>query len=193
MFRYAVIAATLAAFVTTPALAQETRKPLPDSIQRLLGDNESRAIEMIANKMLELQVDGIITKDSLDNFQKSAIADGRAKIMQGLLAMDLDFDGSISPEELKIMRDTPPSRRNGRRMKRAELELFVVDADLDNNGTLDFDELRKHVIKRYNATNDRRRNRRHDWAFDLLALDLDGDGQLSIPEMARSIRAANQD
>ena len=175
-----------AALLSTYAHADEVKQPLPKSIEAMVGDDTQRAIKRIAHRMLELQPDGIITQEVIDNYIKSAVAQNRAQVMQGILSLDLDFDGVLSEEELDIARLSSQSRRM---IKRSDLELMIIDADLDANNQLDFDELRQHVVRTVQTDANRRLPRREQFVVDLMALDMDGDGVVTIQEMAKVLRA----
>ena len=102
------------------------------------------------------------------------------------MLLDLDFDGVLSKEELDIAR---LSSLNRRMIKRSDLELMIIDSDLDANNQLDFDELRQHVVRTVQTDPNRRLARREQFVVDLMALDMDGDGVVTIQEMAKVLRA----
>ena len=190
MFRKFALALALTAVVTSPVSAaneEAVPKPLPPSIQKALKDDTERGIVLIATMMLELQTDGIISKADLGNVQKSRVARHRAQMLVNSLAMDLDFDGFLSQDELAFARTTP-MRPNPN--PRIQMELMILDADTNEDGELSFDEMRQHVIKN-DRLNKRSTGRNHPILLsELMELDTNGDGEVDIPEMIKAIRAA---
>jgi len=102
------------------------------------------------------------------------------------LLLDLDFDGVLSEEALDIAR---LSSQNRRMINRSDLELMIIDYDMGANNQLDFDELRQHVVRTVQTDPNRRLARREQFVVDLMALDMDGDGVVTIQEMAKVLRA----
>ena len=169
--------------------ANEVAKDLPKSIQSLIGHNTEDSITNIAGRMLELTPDGVITQDIIDIYQKSLLADERARLMQQILSIDLDFDGILDEQDLDAAR-MMTNRRNS--LRRAQLELMLLDADLNSDGMLDFDEIRLHVIMSTDAHSRRSTSRRNRLIIDIMALDTDNDEKVTIPEMAKAIRALSK-
>ena len=190
MFRTFALAFALTAVVTSPVSAaneEAVPKQLPQSIQKVLKDDTERGIVLIATMMLEIQSDGIISRVDLGNVYKSGIARHRAKMLVDTLAMDLDFDGSLTQEELAFARTTPLQHNTNARI---QMELMILDADTNEDGAVSFDEMRLHVIKNDRLGKHRPTRRYPILLADLMELDMNGDGEVDIPEMIKAIRAA---
>ena len=190
MFRKFALALALTAVVTSPVSAaneEAVQKQLPQSIQKVLKDDTERGIVLIATMMLEIQSDGIISRVDLGNVYKSGIARHRAKMLVDTLAMDLDFDGSLTQEELAFARTTPLQHNTNARI---QMELMILDADTNEDGAVSFDEMRLHVIKNDRLGKHRPTRRYPILLADLMELDMNGDGEVDIPEMIKAIRTA---
>ena len=190
MFRTFALALALTAVVTSPVSAaneEAVQKQLPQSIQKVLKDDTERGIVLIATIMLEIQSDGIISRVDLGNVYKSGIARHRAKMLVDTLAMDLDFDGSLTQEELAFARTTPLQHNTNARI---QMELMILDADTNEDGAVSFDEMRLHVIKNDRLGKHRPTRRYPILLADLMELDMNGDGEVDIPEMIKAIRTA---
>lgn len=185
MIRSSLLGFALALGLTLPLPAAETEVPLPDSIQRILERQPDEAIQQFAEAMLELHPEGIISQDVISKFRQLLVARARSQKLQAILAYDLDFDGALSREELEYARSVPNKRGW---LRRPQLELMILNADLDMDGALDFGEIRHHVVQTTDAAQHSRLGRRTAVVTDLLVLDIDGDGTLSIAEMAKAIR-----
>ena len=185
MIRPLAIGLILALGFSAPVFASVTKDDLPKSIVRAIGKDAEGTIQQFAETMLEVHPEGIITQEVLEKYRQYLLARKRSEKLQIILAFDLDFDGILSKDELDYAR-TIPNKRGW--LRRPQLELMILDADLDTDGTLDFDEIRRHVIRSVDTDINSRLGRRTAFVFDILVLDLDGDGTLTIPEMAKAVR-----
>jgi len=185
MFKTALISAALVIGFTAPLHAAEAELKIPESIQRALDRNPENAVQQFAEAMLEIHPDGIISQEVITKFRQLLVARARSQKLQGILAYDLDFDGALSRDELDYARLMP---NNAGWLRRPQLELMILNADLDVNGALDFDEIRQHIVNTTDTGKYSRLGRRTAVVVDLLVLDLDGDGELSVTEMAKAVR-----
>ncbi|MDQ2091071.1 hypothetical protein [Marimonas arenosa] len=189
-----ILTATVAVLLALSgtAMAQDTKaaapaaektlalKDLPQSLSYVERGPASNAIQWLATIMLQVDPRGDITGETLAVYENILVAEMRAKAMQQLIAMDLDFDGLLLPEE----RDAVLSRMDSRRKVDAALILSAADANGD--GAISTDEMREAA--RAPGALDRRSENALAQARDLMFFDLDDDGAVNLQEMARGVR-----
>ena len=179
----AILAALAPLLLSTPGLASEAKEEIPQALQHVLEQDEAHAIKRIGRDMLSVSPQGVINADTIAALKQRLLASERANRMRTYLSMDLDFDGTVTEEELTSSLHVTRALRG---LDEVEIALLRVDADLNTDGDLTFDEMRFYVIKAVDGT--ALRNSHVNMAEMLLALDLDGDGELTIPEMTRAVR-----
>ena len=103
----------------------------------------------------------------------------RARTLAKLLALDLDNDGQIIDIEVTATFEASDTR------DRREILVITTSADQDHNGIITFEEMRLQAAE---SLNDKRRNQsRYNDAYQILALDLDGNGEVTMREMVEAV------
>ena len=169
------------------AMAQEqadqktlTRKDLPRSLNYVERGPASNAIQRLATVMLQVDPEGNVNGQTLAVYESILVAELRAKAMQQLIAMDLDFDGVLLKDERTAVLGRMDSRR------KVEVALILSAADSDGDGAISTDEMRNAASAP--TALDRRTENALTQARDLMVFDLDSDGEVTLQEMARGVR-----
>lgn len=157
-------------------------KKLPTSIERFMHVDADHAIMNIAQQMMIIHPDGVINERNIEVFLQSSLAQTRARMMEPILRADLDFNGLITRDEMKVA----SNYRRGNLRERIKLELLHLDADVNGDGNLSLDEIRAFIVEQ--TKNDANKAEKSLMPRDFLALDIDGDNEVTIVEMARAIR-----
>lgn len=191
--RWMVVMAMLAA-PTGAAQAQEADSDaalMPQALQsvapalakRLLRDADD-VVEDAMTLILGYGTDGGIDAAGLQRALDVDRAAARANVIRRLVEADLDADGTVTADEAGIIADAAAARIRGRIM------LGHAAADADGDGRVTPDEARARaeaVAQEAVSAADAAR------ALSLMGLDLDGDGRLTLTELAevsRLMRAA---
>jgi len=178
------IATTLIIGMNSGAVAEEQNPPMPDALIGILDQyDETNTIKRLGRSILQVAPNGVLNEQSFYAYNQLILAKARATKMAKYLALDLDFDGVLTNAELQgaLLRTT-----NQGRVDVLDITLLQLDADLDNDSKLTFDELRFYVVDTVKLGE--RRDSSLERARLLMWLDLDGDDQLTITEMARAVR-----
>lgn len=109
-------------------------------------------------------------------------AERLAEIKRTFAMFDQDGDGSISADELGLVLEAM-----GQRVSPAELEAMVRTVDLDSSGTIELNEFAALLLPSDPSMSDVTGEDDLRVAFN--DLDRNGDGQLSVSELKRALRA----
>ena len=183
-FAVVVFAASLVAPVfaqnsdTTPVI---TKDSVSRDILRRIERGRARAVEQLAEEMLELSPDGEVTEESVQNYVAIQRAHYFANEMEQYLRHDLDQDGALSKQEVSRFRQIM------RRDDRANLALTLVRWDLNGDGALEWEELRAASVKAVEEVQKRKSSLSGDRARQFLVFDLNQDGVATIAEMVEAV------
>lgn len=146
-------------------LADDPRAILEQAEEAILGHGDARGIDRA----------GLLRMIAIDR------AAARARTLGQILAADLDGDGGVAAVEAAA---TAATRSAGARTRFLRL---VANADADGNGTVSAGELRSVAeAQALRAVSSAREGR----LLDLMALDADGDGWLTLAEVRAGVAAA---
>lgn len=180
--------------LTGVAQAQEAEvevAPMPQGLQsvapalakRLQRDTDD-VVEDAMTLILGYGQDGSIDSAGIQQSLQVERARQRANVIRRLVEADLDADGTVTTAEVGIIAGAAAARIRGRIM------LGHAAADTDGDGRVTADEARARAdavameaVSEADATR----------ALSLMGLDLDGDGILTLAELAevsRLMRAA---
>lgn len=154
---------------------------LPQSLGYVERGPASSALQRLATVALEVDPEGNVNAETLAVYHSILIARSRARAFQRLVEIDLDFDGNITAAE----RVAVLSRLDARR--RVDVALVLSGADLDGDDVISAQEVREAV--RGTELTDRQSENRMQQARDLMFFDVDADGEVTLKEMARAVRA----
>ena len=114
-----------------------------------------------------------VTPAAIATYSAHKRAGARARAIEDLLRVDLNGDMTIDRDEVDAVDLSLSGRQRGLAWTR------LRRADTDTDGTVNLDELRAYAdlraLRHYSATAAQRTR-------DLMMLDIDGDGQLTVPE-----------
>lgn len=198
-----LVAALLACALTlSPTLAQDAALPaepatapapvsldlLPPEIDTTLSHRALR--EDLTSQLLTYfrtiaDANGVLSEAGLADARAVEAAQVRAKAIADYLRADLDGDGAVTRDELT--RRNASRRENADPAAAARLQQQVdrtMAADADANGSISFDEMRVAA-----ALSAPRRNNGFPWAAGFLAMDGDGDGQVTLREVRAGAQA----
>lgn len=170
----------------TTAFSQSQGQPgkeLSFEMARAIERDPQRAIRQFAEMITRIDKSGVLSELAMNRMYMIRMAEARAKIIQPLIAMDLDFDGLISEVEIAAF-EAGNFDRN-----KTEMILMVAEGDRDGDRQLTFEEMRYIAARRANSS--RYMPRDYEATRDLLKLDLDNDGELTIPEMVEAVKRFN--
>lgn len=169
-------AQTVGASTTQPA------KPalvLSEKTMISIAQNPQMFVETAIKSLFRATSSGILTKEVLVTLRKMQAAQMRSKLVSDVLTFDLD--GSFSVEAAEIEAQVPhlDTRR------RIQLETYMATADLDRDGTLSTEEIRKFSISAMSARSIR--NQRGHIVDELMQFDANGDGQVTPAEIGEVV------
>lgn len=184
-----IFAITLAVLCAMPSFstAQQTavRAPdtveLPRSITRIIERSGPEAAERLGREMYEVDPEGKVSAQTIARYEAWHLARTRAREMEELLQFDLNFDGSLSAEELETAHILAASRgRSG-----VSLGLLIAQADTNADGSIASAELFATI----RAQKPRSRQRISEFKRELRVFDLDEDGTATLAEMVQIVNA----
>jgi hypothetical protein len=191
--RWMVVMAMVGA-LTGLAQAQEAEvevAPMPQALQSVapaLAKRLQRDVDDVVEEGVTLILghgaDGGIDTAGIEQSLQVDRASARANVIRRLVEADLDADGTVTTAEVGVIAGAAAARIRGRIM------LGHAAADTDGDGRVTADEARVRadaVATEAVSEADAAR------ALSLMGLDLDGDGRLTLAELAevsRLMRAA---
>ena len=182
----------IAAFLVCIPLALQAQSGAIDTsavdpdIKKMAKQSALKAVTRLGDRILDWSPTGIINEEIIQIVAKRDIADSKASTMRNVIKHDLDFDGVLSADEIDVAR-VYMQREGGR--KRSRFEVLLVQADVDADGALSWEELRAHLQNSDQIRNPSERAVREMRSY--LTLDINGDKEIDIPEMIRMINAIN--
>lgn len=176
--RRAMAGVGLALLLGQAALAEDD--PLAKAMARNPARFETRAIDLIAGFG---GPDGLRPAD-IEAHIALERAGARASGLRRFLAMDLDGDGAVTRAELAVSQRAASSAARGR------MERQFAAADADTSGTVDAAELAAFGAAAGHAALD---EEEADLLRGLIRLDADGNGALSVAEVATAVARVDKD
>lgn len=162
-----------------PAPVQSAGVEVPFELARLIERSPQRAVESLGRTMAQISSDGTVSEMTIRRREMVEESMLRARTLAKLLALDLDNDGQIIDIEVTATFEASDTR------DRREILVITTSADQDHNGIITFEEMRLQAAE---SLNDKRRNQaRYNDAYQILALDLDGNGEVTMREMVEAV------
>jgi len=154
---------------------------LPQSLNIIKRGSASTAIQRLAGIMLLIDPEGNVTTETLVIYESILLARARASALQHLAELDLDFDGTLTQAERRAVLSRMDSRN------KVAVVMALSGADTDADGVISSGEMWRAAG---NVTLSERRSQNDlRMARDLMILDFDGDGRLTLSEMQDSVQA----
>ena len=154
---------------------------LPRNLSFLKRGTASNTMQRLAGIMLQIDPEGNVTPEAMATYESILRARARAGALQHLAALDLDFDGTLSQEERSAVLSRMDSRN------KVAVVMALSDADADADGVISTREMWQAA--KAATLSDPRSQSELQMARDLMALDFDGDGRLTLSEMQASVLA----
>ncbi|HAV08357.1 MAG TPA: hypothetical protein DCX13_05695 [Rhodobacteraceae bacterium] len=174
-----VAALGAAVVLLLPAPVQSAGVEVPFELARLIERSPQRAVESLGRTMAQISSDGTVSEMTIRRREMVEESMLRARTLAKLLALDLDNDGQIIDIEVTATFEALDTR------DRREILVITTSADQDHNGIITFEEMRLQAAE---SLNDKRRNQsRYNDAYQILALDLDGNGEVTMREMVEAV------
>ena len=174
-----VAALGAAVVLLLPAPVQSAGVEVPFELARLIERSPQRAVESLGRTMAQISSDGTVSEMTIRRREMVEESMLRARTLAKLLALDLDNDGQIIDIEVTATFEASDTR------DRREILVITTSADQDHNGIIAFEEMRLQAAE---SLNDKRRNQsRYNDAYQILALDLDGNGEVTMREMVEAV------
>ncbi|HBV54973.1 MAG TPA: hypothetical protein DEF12_08070 [Rhodobacteraceae bacterium] len=174
-----VAALGAAVVLLLPAPVQSAGVEVPFELARLIERSPQRAVESLGRTMAQISSDGTVSEMTIRRREMVEESMLRARTLAKLLALDLDNDGQIIDIEVTATFEASDTR------DRREILVITTSADQDHNGIITFEEMRLQAAE---SLNDKRRNQsRYNDAYQILALDLDGNGEVTMREMVEAV------
>jgi Ca2+-binding EF-hand superfamily protein len=174
-----VAALGAAVVLLLPAPVQSAGVEVPFELARLIERSPQRAVESLGRTMAQISSDGTVSEMTIRRREMVEESMLRARTLAKLLALDLDNDGQIIDIEVTATFEASDTR------DRREILVITTSADQDHNGIITFEEMRLQAAE---SLNDKRRNKsRYNDAYQILALDLDGNGEVTMREMVEAV------
>ncbi|MEL7098818.1 MAG: hypothetical protein AAGM84_08325 [Pseudomonadota bacterium] len=179
----------LAAAVAVPSAVAAQDKPalnpadveLPRSITRIIKRSGPDAAERLGREMFEVDPEGKVSDETIARYEAWGLARTRAKELADLLQFDLNFDGTLSKDELTAAHVIAAARgRHG-----VSLGLLIAQADTNADGSIGSAELFATI----RAQHPRSRQRISEFKRELRVFDLDLDGVATLAEMVQVVNA----
>ena len=174
-----VAALGAAVVLLLPTPVQSAGVEVPFELARLIERSPQRAVESLGRTMAQISSDGTVSEMTIWRREMVEESMLRARTLAKLLALDLDNDGQIIDIEVTATFEASDTR------DRREILVITTSADQDHNGIITFEEMRLQAAE---SLNDKRRNQsRYNDAYQILALDLDGNGEVTMREMVEAV------
>lgn len=180
----ALSAATLIAVTligtAKPGVAQGQPVAIPLELARQIERDPRQAIDRFGRIMTAISSDGTISEMTIRRSEMAAAARMRANVLEDILAVDLDGDGVVIDMEIEASFGVGDARN------RSNLMVMMAEADRNADRAVTFDEMRAYAAE---TVRERDRGRDHtESAKQLLALDLNRDGTLTMREMVEAVQ-----
>lgn len=175
------VAVVLSLFANGVAAQGISEPEVPQHITNTIQRYNDKAADYFAKRMLEIDPDGILRKDTVKAFAIRARAVSRAAEMEKFLIHDLDLNGVLSVDEIsQLKRYNATSRRPDR-----QIVFRLLKADQDFDGELSFQEMSESIIA---STPDLTKylGRTRDLQA-LFFFDRDKDGTVTLQEMLQGV------
>ncbi len=151
---------------------------LDSRVYRQIQSNPDKFIQATIQKLYQMNTSGTVTRADVQRFERIEVSRSRSQVVSKYLHLDVDGDGLISSEEVKMVSATEAVAR------RAQYDVLLLDADLDQNGEVSHAELIGFAEKKIAKARASGRVR----SLDPLVFDLDGDGKVDPAELVRCVR-----
>lgn len=154
---------------------------LPAPLAARLAENPDSVLRQAEGIILGHGTGGAIDREGIMNMVAIDRAAARARAMAQLAAADLDADGTVTMDEARVLAATRSANSRGRLLAQA------AAADADGDGFILQAELRTMAeAQALRAVSPAREAR----MLDLLAMDGNGDGALTLAEVQAAVAAA---
>lgn len=154
---------------------------LPVTLSKRAKANPVKLLSDVTELIAAYGTDGGIDRHGMDDMVALARASARATALRRLQGADLDGDGAIAGPEIAVARAAASARARGR------LAVNFADADRDGDKIVTADELAAYAgaaaLDAYDAA-------KVAQLHDLLVLDGNGDGKVTVPEVAAALSRA---
>lgn len=187
-----VFAAPIAAFaLANPSgtIAQQSDQSiagfaqlLPERILKQIVRDKDGVLRQMSNTLFQLAPDGVATVEAIRIFRLRNDAHNRSRALSQFLRFDLDGDGQIDKDEIASLSPYLPANQ------RSELTLAIVENDKDADGELSAQEISAAANNVVSIKNNLRRS---DQFEAIMSFDLDQDGQVTLPEIAKVIASVD--
>ncbi len=179
-----VVAPVLANADVTFAPASFTPEAQLERMKTQLTKRPSQSKRQYVAALMALSGEGYATQDMVDAAAKRQLAQRRAMLLSTVYQNDLDGDGIVTREEIET--GNKAARINRRNV---DAVMILYSHDLDEDGALSFHEVLSYASKESKAKNSRA-DLQHQM---LMGMDMNADGQVTIPEVMGYIDAAVQE
>lgn len=170
------VLAMILAFMPVMGQAQD----LPKSVKAKINRDAQDYIDEVSVLIMGFGRDGVIDRAGLENVVSLARAEARALAYRRLQGADLDGDGAISGQEVQIAAAAASAVSRGR------LLVYFGHADADGNGQVAVPEMQAYAE---HVALDIVSAAKVQATMAVLALDQNGDGQVSVAEAGQAISA----
>ncbi len=179
----AVMPATGLAQDATPQSEPTEQTPpepveLHEHVYRQIQSNPDKFIQATIQKLYQMNASGTVTRADVQRFERIEVSRSRSRVVSTYLHLDVDGDGVISSEELKMVSATEAVAR------RAQYDVLLLEADVNQDSEISHAELigfAENKIAKARASGRAR-------SLDPMAFDLDGDGKVDPAELVRAVR-----
>ena len=156
---------------------------LPPAAQKKIAADPGKFMEDVQALILGYGQDGAISGAALANYIALERAGARASAVRALLAMDLDGDGAVASDEVGFAAAAASAA------SRARLWGLFAKADADGDGQVSPGETTTQAaaaaLKRFSEA-------KAQAVRALLAFDRDGDGMVTLEEVAAGVAALDE-
>lgn len=154
---------------------------MPESLAAQVARDPDGYLDDLAVLIAGYGRNGAIDGQGLQNFVAMERADARALAMRRLQGADLNGDGAIGGDEMRVKAAASASAARGR------LILYFGKADLDRDDLVSVDELQAYanLVALQSVSDEKAAN-----IFAVLGFDLNGDNRVTLDEAKAAIAPA---
>ena len=163
-----------------PAMA-EPADTLPEHTLREIAASPEKYLARVLGRMREYNPDGPVTRADVKRWLSARRARERSRVLAGVLAYDLDGDGTVTRQEYETKPDGAAPKNSDR------FDKFVSLADSNLDGVFSATELYAYADRAAGRRSGVARTRAD--AYDLSQFDADGDETVTEAEVRSQVEA----
>lgn len=169
-----------------PALAQDAAQAvkarLSVEVVQSIQQRPEDALRILMTYAFRCSNDGVVTKENIAVTKSIDRAAQRVRVIQPMLKMDLDADGDVSRSEFEsYARLQDPNSR-------VRSELHWGKSDENDDGVVTIAEMLAAAQIEIDSRSGRSNGRRN-LPLEILMMDVDGDGQVTVAEIRAVVGA----